>query len=74
MVSLDGLTMKTAKLPVKHKLTIEQVAEAIELLDSGVTFENVAGAFEIHRSTLARYIRGAELYGYSFWSRNPTTE
>lgn len=66
--------MRKKQMPVTHKMTIEQVAEAIELLDKGVIYENVARVFGVNKSTLARYVRGAELYGYSFWSRNPTTE
>lgn len=64
--------MKIKRLPVKYRLSIEQVAEAIEMLDQGVTFGSVAIELDVHRSTLARYIRGAEMYGYSFWSRNPS--
>jgi transposase-like protein len=63
--------MKTAKLPVLFKLSKDQVAEAMELLDQGVAFEAVANEFDVHRSTLSKYIRCAELYGYSFWRRNP---
>ena len=63
--------MKTKKLPVRFKLSKYQVAEAMELLDQGVVFETVANEFDVHRSTLAKYIRCAEIYGYSFWSRNP---
>ncbi len=63
--------MKNAKLPVLFKLSKDQVAEAMELLDQGVSFEAVANEFDVHRSTLSKYIRCAELYGYSFWSRNP---
>ena len=63
--------MKRKQLPVKYKLNIEQIAQAMEMLDQGVTVGNVANEFEVHSSTLARYIRGAEMYGFSFWSRNP---
>ena len=53
------------------RLTIDQVAEAMELADKGVYWGNIAEVFGVHRSTLMRYIRGAEMYGYSFWSQNP---
>lgn len=53
------------------RLTIDQVAEAMELADKGVYWGNIADVFGVHRSTLMRYIRGAEMYGYSFWSQNP---
>jgi transposase-like protein len=65
--------MKTGERHVKYRLSKEQIAKAFELLDEGVTFEDVANEFDVHRSTLAKYIRGAELYGYSYWSRNPST-
>lgn len=63
--------MRTKKLPVRFKLSKEQIAEAMELLDQGVVLGTVANEFDVHRSTLERYLRCAELYGYSFWSRNP---
>jgi predicted transcriptional regulator len=48
------------------------VAEAIELLEKGVIYEHVAKVYGINVSTLRKYVRGAELYGYSYWSRNPS--
>ena len=65
------MTLRKKELPVSYKMTKYQVAEAMELLDQGVAFEAVANEFDVHRSTLSKYIRCAELYGYSFWSRNP---
>ena len=49
------------------KLSIDQVAEAMELRDKGVFMGNVAELFSVSPSTLMRYIYGAERYGYSFW-------
>ena len=65
------MTSRKKVLPVRYRLSKYQVAEAMELLDQGVVFEVVANEFDVHRSTLAKYIRCAEMYGYSFWSRNP---
>lgn len=55
------------------KLTIEQVAEAMELADRGVYWGNIAEVFGVSRQTLMRCVRGAQTYGYSFWTQNPTT-
>lgn len=66
------MTAKNKEMPIQHRLTKQQVALAMELLNEGVTFGNVALELDVHHSTLARYIRGAEMYGYSFWSRYPT--
>ena len=65
------MTSPKKVLPIRYRLSKYQVAEAMELLDQGVVFEAVANEFDVHRSTLAKYIRCAEMYGYSFWSRNP---
>jgi len=53
------------------RLTIDQVAEAMELANKGVYWGNIAEILGVHPSTLMRYIRAAEIYGYSFWSPNP---
>ena len=65
------MTLRKKELPVSYKMTKEQVAEAIELLEKGVICEHVAEVYGINVSTLRKYVRGAELYGYSYWSRNP---
>ena len=49
------------------KLTIDQIAEAMELNQKGVHWQNIAAVFGVSRMTLMRYIYGAERYGYSFW-------
>ena len=56
---------------VRHKMTKEQVAEAMELLNAGVTAESLGIVYGISPSTLRKYIRNAETYGYSFWSATP---
>jgi len=59
---------------MSHKLTIEQVAEAFELLESGVYKENLCEIFSVSRNTLDRYLRGAKRYGFSFWTNEPSEE
>ena len=54
--------------PFKPKLTIEQIAECFELVNKGVYYENLALIHGVSEQTLRRYMRAAELYGYSFWS------
>ena len=49
------------------RLTIDQVAEAMELANNGVYYGNIALILGVSRMTLMRYIYGAERYGYSFW-------
>jgi len=53
------------------RLTIEQVAEAMELANNGVHWQNIAAIFDTDRSTLMRYIRNAERYGFSYWTQHP---
>lgn len=49
------------------KLSIDQVAEAMELNQKGVYWSNIALIFGVSRMTLMRYIYAAERYGYAFW-------
>ena len=49
------------------KLSIDQIAEAMELNNKGVYWGNIALIFGVSRTTLMRYIYAAERYGYSFW-------
>ena len=51
------------------KLTIDQVAEAMELNQKGVHWQNIADVFGVSRMTLMRYVYGAERYGFSFWEK-----
>lgn len=51
------------------KLSIDQVAEAMELNRSGVYWQNIALIFGVSRMTLMRYVYGAERYGFSFWEK-----
>jgi hypothetical protein len=34
----------------------------------------IAEHFKVDRSTLMRYIRAAEIYGYSFWTDRPNED
>ena len=56
--------------PFKPKLTIEQIAECFELVQKGVYYENLALIYGVSKHTLKRYMRAAELYGYSFWEHS----
>lgn len=51
------------------KLSIDQVAEAMELNQKGVYWSNIALILGVSRMTLMRYVYGAERYGYSFWEK-----
>ena len=51
-------------------LTIEQVAEAFELVDKGVYRENIASVMGVSTTCLNRYLRNARRYGYSYWAHD----
>ena len=51
------------------KLSIDQIAEAMELNKKGVHWQNIALIFGVSRMTLMRYVYGAERYGFSFWDK-----
>lgn len=55
----------------KFSLSKEEVAKAIELSDEGHYWWQVAIILGVANSTLMRYVRGAERYGYSFWTDYP---
>jgi hypothetical protein len=55
----------------KFALSKEQVARAMELSDEGHYWWQIAIMLGVAQSTLMRYVRGAELYGYSFWTDRP---
>ena len=61
---------KTVLKRWQPKLSIEQMAEAFELRNSGVYLGNLAEAFGVSHKTFARYIRMAEQEGFDFW-RSP---
>jgi len=55
----------------QHALSKEQVAEALELYEEGNYWWQIAIMMRVSQSTLMRYIRNAEKYGYSFWISYP---
>lgn len=57
-----------------NKLTIDQVAEALELQNSGVFIWAIAKLLHVHESTLRKTLRNAERYGFSYWSTQPTDQ
>lgn len=64
--------MKRKHIPSKYhgRLSIDQVAYCFEELDKGASQEALAFELRVSTSTLRRYIRAAERYGFSFWSVN----
>ncbi len=58
----------------KFALSKEQVARAMELSDEGHYWWQIAIMLGVAQSTLMRYVRGAELYGYSFWTDRPSED
>lgn len=49
-------------------LSIEQVAEAFELRQKGVYYANIAMILGVSETTLRRYMKAAEKYGFSYWN------
>ena len=56
------------------KLNIDQIAECFELRERGVYVSNLAQIFGVHEATLRKYLRLAELYGFSLWSSKDDIE
>ena len=54
---------------MQPKLSIDQIAEVMELRVKGVYLENLAEVFGVSTKTLARYLRMAEQDGFEFWSQ-----
>lgn len=50
------------------KLSIEQMAEVFELRDKGVGWWNLSVLFNVSDTTLRKYHRNAEEYGFDLWS------
>lgn len=55
----------------KFCLSKNQVAKALVLAEEGHYWWQIAIMLGVAQSTLMRYVRGAERYGYSFWSEYP---
>ena len=62
------------KAGAKYALSKKEVAKALELADAGHYWWQIAIIMGVANSTLMRYVRGAERYGYSFWSDNPSED
>lgn len=59
----------------RYALTKAQVARAMEMYNNGDHYWNgIAQHFKVDKGTLMRYIRAAEIYGYSFWTETPTED
>lgn len=52
---------------MKPKISIDQMAEVMELRVKGVAWDNLAQIFGVSSKTLCRYTRLAEMYGFGFW-------
>jgi hypothetical protein len=56
--------------PRKRKLTIEQIAEAIELRTKGVGYERLGMIFDVGTDCMRYNIKGAQEHGYNWWRRD----
>lgn len=52
------------------KLSIDQVAYAFELRGLFCSYESIALDLGVSTTTLRRYMRNAERYGYAYWFNN----
>jgi hypothetical protein len=55
-----------------NKLSIEQVAYAFEQRGLFRSEQWIANRLGVSLSCLRRHLRGAERYGFSFWTQNPS--
>lgn len=53
--------------PRKRKLTIEQIAEAIELRGKGIGYERLGMIFNVGADCIRYNIKGAQEHGYNWW-------
>ncbi len=53
------------------KLTYNEVVEAAELEANGIEYWALAQIYDVHDTTIRRYLRAYRRYGKSFWSRYP---
>jgi hypothetical protein len=53
--------------PRKRKLTIEQIAEAIELRGKGIGYERLGMIFNVGSDCIRYNIKGAQEHGYNWW-------
>lgn len=50
------------------KLTIEEMAEVFELRDKGVSWVNLSMIFNISDTTIKKYYRNAQRFGFYYWT------
>ena len=53
--------------PRRRKLTIAQVAEAMELRSKGIGYERLGMIFGVSSDCIRNNIRGAQEHGYNWW-------
>ncbi len=59
----------------RYALSKKQVASAMEMYNNGDKYwGGIADHFKVDKGTLMRYIRAAEIYGYSFWTERPSED
>ena len=53
--------------PRKRKLTIDQIAEAMQLRSKGIGYERLGMIFDVGTDCIRKNIRGAQEHGYNWW-------
>jgi hypothetical protein len=53
--------------PRRRKITIQQVAEAMELRTKGIGYERLGMIFGVSPDCMRNNIRGAKTHGYNWW-------
>ena len=67
-VTIDDLHEPTEVFrPRRRKLTIAQVAEAMELRSKGIGCERLGIIFGVSSDCIRNNIRGAQEHGYNWW-------
>lgn len=52
----------------RPKLSIDEMGEAYELRNKGVSYENLAIIFGVSVRTIKKYLRQAEQFGFDYWT------
>ena len=67
-MQLEDLHEPTEVLrPRRRKITIQQVAEAMELRTKGIGYERLGMIFGVSPDCMRNNIRGAQEHGYNWW-------
>ena len=53
--------------PRKRKLTIQQIAEAMEFRSKGIGYERLGMIFDVGTDCIRNNIRGAQEHWYKWW-------